>query len=85
VPVEWPAVVAPPPLGCEAAGAECDAGAGAECAAGAGALVFFCPLARLGTMIRLRIKSHLATVRLPGWLDFIVLSSKREIRSGHYG
>jgi len=65
----WPAVEAPPPLGCEAGADGCAAGA----ALGAGALpLFFCPQARLGTAIRLRINSHLATILVMGWLDFIV-------------
>ena len=69
-PFEWLAVVAPPPPGCDAAGAdEWAAGAGAECAAGAGALGFFCPQARLGTATRLRTKSHLATLLEIGWVS----------------
>jgi hypothetical protein len=40
---------------------------------GAGALLlFFCPQARLGIVIRLRIKSHLATMLVMGRVDFIV-------------
>src|SRR6202041_3930545 len=59
--------VFPPP--CEAGAEACAAGA----ALGAGALLFFCPQARLGTVIRrLRTKSHLATMLMLGRVDFIV-------------
>ena len=52
---------------------ECAAGAGAECVAGAGALGFLLwPHATLGTVMRLRIKSHLATMVEMGWVNFIV-------------
>jgi hypothetical protein len=65
-----PPALAPPPLVPWDAGAEaCAAGA----ALGAGALLFFCPQARPGTVIRrLRTKSHLATMLMLGRVDFIV-------------
>ncbi len=66
----WLAVEAPPPLGCDAGADGCEAGA--ACDAGAGALLFFCALAKLGTAIRLRIKSHLATMVLMGRVDYVV-------------
>ena len=69
--VPWLAVDAPPPLGCEAGADGCEAGADA-CAAGAGALLVFCPKARLGTVIRLSINSHLATMVVLGRVNFIV-------------
>jgi hypothetical protein len=56
-----------PPLGCDA-GAAWAAGA----AFGAGALLFFCPQARLGTVIRLKINNHLAAMVVQGRVNFIV-------------
>jgi hypothetical protein len=70
------AVVAPPPAlappalappGCEAGADACEGAA-----LGAGALLFFCPQAKLGTVIRLRTNSHFAKMLMMGRLDFIV-------------
>jgi len=69
--VPWLAVEAPPPLGCEAGADGC--AAGAAFGAGADPVLFFCPQAKLGTVIRrLRTKSHLATMLMLGRVDFIV-------------
>jgi hypothetical protein len=78
--VLWFAVVVPPPalappvlppLGCEA-GADGWA-AGADLGAGADPPLFFCPQARLGIVIRrLRTRSHLPTMLMPGRVDFIL-------------
>ena len=84
----WFAVVAPPPLvlappGWEPPpdGADEECGADAAFGAGADEPLFFWPQARLGTIIKLKSKSHLAAAITLGRVGFILLSSWCEARS----